>query len=119
MRPGNQFGFNDNHATQLINFMFHLNLHFYFAEIANVANNLDSLNTVLDTIEERADQIRSQLLELLTSNREIRQSLREEYGQNDGQCQKLIEQLHDSSDKHNIDAEPSPPSSSSPPSSDE
>lgn len=48
------------------------------SEIANVDNNLDLLNSALDTIEERADRIRAQLLELLTSNREIRQSLREE-----------------------------------------
>lgn len=32
----------------------------------------------MDLIEERADRIREQLLELLTSNREIRQSIREE-----------------------------------------
>lgn len=51
---------------------------FGYEEIANVANNLDSLNTALDTIEERADSIRAQLLELLASNREIRQSIREE-----------------------------------------
>lgn len=49
-----------------------------FTEIANVADNLDSLESALDLIEERADRIREQLLELLTSNREIRQSIREE-----------------------------------------
>lgn len=43
-----------------------------------MANNLDSLASALDLIEERADRIREQLLELLTSNREIRQSIREE-----------------------------------------
>ncbi|XP_055300731.1 UPF0184 protein CG14818 [Sitodiplosis mosellana] len=47
-------------------------------EIANVADNLDSLESALDVIEERADRIREQLLELLTSNREIRQSIQEE-----------------------------------------
>lgn len=47
-------------------------------EIAEVANNLNSLEEALDEIEERADRIRAQLLELLTSNREIRQSIREE-----------------------------------------
>ncbi|XP_031628881.1 UPF0184 protein CG14818 [Contarinia nasturtii] len=47
-------------------------------EIANVADNLDSLESALDMIEERADRIREQLLELLTSNREIRQSIKEE-----------------------------------------
>lgn len=36
------------------------------------------LNSALDSIEERADRIRAQLLELLSSNREIRQSIREE-----------------------------------------
>lgn len=52
--------------------------YFGFAEIANVADNLDSLESALDLIEERADRIREQLLELLTSNREIRQSIQEE-----------------------------------------
>lgn len=32
----------------------------------------------MNLIEERADRIREQLLELLTSNREIRQSIQEE-----------------------------------------
>lgn len=36
------------------------------------------MESALDLIEERADRIREQLLELLTSNREIRQSIREE-----------------------------------------
>lgn len=44
----------------------------------NVDNNLDLLNSALDSIEEHADRIRAQLLELLSSNREIRQSIREE-----------------------------------------
>lgn len=39
---------------------------------------MDSLESALDLIEERADRIREQLLELLTSNREIRQSIKEE-----------------------------------------
>lgn len=39
---------------------------------------MDSLESALDLIEERADRIREQLLELLTSNREIRQSIQEE-----------------------------------------
>lgn len=43
-----------------------------------MANNLDSLESALNLIEERADRIREQLLQLLTSNREIRQSLQEE-----------------------------------------
>lgn len=64
-------------------------------EIANVADNLDSLNSVLDTIEERADQIRAQLLELLTSNREIRQSLREENEKNQGHCEQTGKQQQD------------------------
>lgn len=76
-----------------------------FLEIANVADNLDSLNSVLDTIEERADQIRAQLLELLTSNREIRQSLREENEKNQGLCQQSSEQKHDG---ESDDAESSP-----------
>lgn len=60
---------------------------------------MDSLNSVLDTIEERADQIRAQLLELLTSNREIRQSLREENEKNEQLCtqneEKHNENIHD------------------------
>lgn len=56
---------------------FHL-FHFQCKEIVNVANNLDSLESALNLIEERADRIREQLLQLLTSNREIRQSLQEE-----------------------------------------
>lgn len=47
-------------------------------EIENVSDNIDLLNSALDSIEERADRIRAQLLELLSSNREIRQSIREE-----------------------------------------
>lgn len=43
-----------------------------------MSDNIDLLNTALDSIEERADRIRAQLLELLSSNREIRQSIREE-----------------------------------------
>lgn len=46
--------------------------------MAAVADNLNSLEEALDDIEERADRIRAQLLELLTSNREIRQSIQEE-----------------------------------------
>lgn len=52
--------------------------HFQFTEIVNVANNLDSLESALNLIEERADRIREQLLQLLNSNREIRQSIQEE-----------------------------------------
>lgn len=43
-----------------------------------MSDNIDVLNSALDSIEERADRIRAQLLELLSSNREIRQSIREE-----------------------------------------
>lgn len=43
-----------------------------------MSENIDVLNSALDSIEERADRIRAQLLELLSSNREIRQSIREE-----------------------------------------
>lgn len=54
-----------------------MNVH-YFPEIAIVSQSLDSLATALDMIEERADRIRAQLLELLTSNREILSWIREE-----------------------------------------
>lgn len=47
-------------------------------EIAIVSESLDTLATALDMIEERADRIRAQLLELLTSNREILSLIREE-----------------------------------------
>lgn len=43
-----------------------------------MSDNIDVLNSALDSIEQRADRIRAQLLELLSSNREIRQSIREE-----------------------------------------
>lgn len=76
-------------VTRLICYSFCFRL-FFHSEIANVADNLDSLNSVLDTIEERADQIRAQLLELLTSNREIRQSIREENENNQGHCQQQL-----------------------------
>uniref|UniRef100_A0A6B2EL37 Uncharacterized protein n=1 Tax=Phlebotomus kandelakii TaxID=1109342 RepID=A0A6B2EL37_9DIPT len=48
-------------------------------EIDLVNNSLDSLNSALDAIEQRADSMRSQLLELLMSNREILKELQEEY----------------------------------------
>lgn len=50
----------------------------YFAEIESVNNHLDSLNSALDAIEQRNDDIRAQLLELLNSNRAIRQELQEQ-----------------------------------------
>lgn len=50
-------------------------------EIHSVDSNLDSINSVLDVIEQRTDNIRAQLLELLTSSREIRQSINEENDQ--------------------------------------
>lgn len=53
---------------------------FISLEIDNVDSNLDSINTVLDFIEQRTDNIRAQLLALLTSSREIRQSIIEENG---------------------------------------
>lgn len=77
----------------------------FTSEIANVANNLDSLNSVLDTIEERADQIRAQLLELLSSNREIRQSLREENEKNQGRASAtMTEDGQESVEKSNSDS---------------
>lgn len=47
----------------------------YFAEIESVNDHLDSLNSALDAIEQRNDDIRAQLIELLNSNRAIRQEL--------------------------------------------
>jgi len=49
-------------------------------EIDSVDSNLDSLNSVLDFIEQRTDNIKAQLLELLNSSREIRHSIIEENG---------------------------------------
>lgn len=50
----------------------------FLAEIESVNNHLDSLNSALDAIEQRNDDIRAQLLELLNSNRAIRQELQQE-----------------------------------------
>lgn len=50
----------------------------FFAEIEALNENLDDLNSVLDTIEQRADDMKTRLLELLMSNREIMKCLREE-----------------------------------------
>lgn len=75
---------------------------FLRTEIAEVANNLNSLEEALDEIEERADRIRAQLLELLTSSREIRQSIREENNKMD-QCELNDEDSNDKPD----DGEPS------------
>lgn len=54
----------------------------FVAEIESVSNNLDSLNSALDFIEQRNDNIRAQLLELLSSSREIRQSIQAENSKN-------------------------------------
>lgn len=51
-------------------------------EIETVSNEIDSLNSFLDTIEQRNDNIRAQLLELLSSSREIRESIQAEQKQN-------------------------------------
>lgn len=51
---------------------------FVCAEIESVSNNIDSLNSALDFIEQRNDNIRAQLMELLSSSRQIRLSLQEE-----------------------------------------
>ncbi|XP_055533908.1 UPF0184 protein AAEL002161 [Wyeomyia smithii] len=54
-------------------------------EFDSVNNYLDSLNSALDMIEQRNDDLKAQLLNLLQSNREIRQSMQEEYAKgNDG-----------------------------------
>lgn len=50
----------------------------YRAEIERVNTHLDSLSSALDAIEQRNDNIHAQLLELLSSNREIRKSLQQE-----------------------------------------
>lgn len=53
----------------------------------------------MDSIEERADRIRAQLLELLTSNREIRQSFREE-NEKLRECQPNADQKTDEASAH-------------------
>ncbi|CAD7091009.1 unnamed protein product [Hermetia illucens] len=45
------------------------------AEIEAVNQSLDSLSNALDMIEERTDGIKARLLELLNSNKEIRESI--------------------------------------------
>lgn len=52
----------------------------FFLEIERVSNNIDSLNSALDLIEQRNDNIHAQLLELLKSNREVRQALQNQEG---------------------------------------
>lgn len=66
----------------------------FFSEIETVSNNLDSLNSALDFIEQRNDDIRAQLLELLSSSREIRQSIRDENSKN-GKPQNSTDQNDD------------------------
>ncbi|XP_055608167.1 UPF0184 protein AAEL002161 [Uranotaenia lowii] len=58
----------------------------------SVNSYLDSLNLALDTIEQRNDDLKAQLLNLLQSNREIRQAMQEENakrppGPSDGDAQ--------------------------------
>ena len=50
----------------------------FISEIETVSNNLDSLNSALDLIEQRNDNIHAQLLALLKSSRQIREAMREE-----------------------------------------
>ncbi|XP_016948417.1 UPF0184 protein CG14818 [Drosophila biarmipes] len=47
-------------------------------EMEDVNNSLDALSCALDAVEQRTDDIMSQLRELLNSNREIRRLLAEE-----------------------------------------
>ncbi|XP_058816444.1 UPF0184 protein AAEL002161 [Topomyia yanbarensis] len=53
-------------------------------EFESVNNYLDSLNSALDAIEQRNDDLKAQLLNLLQSNREIRQSMQEENAKSSG-----------------------------------
>lgn len=48
---------------------------FRIIEIEAVNQSLDSLSNALDMIEERTDGIKARLLELLNSNKEIRESI--------------------------------------------
>ncbi|XP_065078200.1 UPF0184 protein AAEL002161 [Ochlerotatus camptorhynchus] len=50
----------------------------------SVNSYLDSLNSALDAIEQRNDDLKDQLLNLLQSNREIRQSMQEENAKRSG-----------------------------------
>eukprot|EP00099_Drosophila_melanogaster_P006528 NP_001259146.1 uncharacterized protein Dmel_CG14818, isoform B [Drosophila melanogaster] len=47
-------------------------------EMEDVNNSLDALSCALDAVEQRTDDIMSQLRELLNSNREIRRLIAEE-----------------------------------------
>lgn len=51
---------------------------YFVVDFDSVNSYLDSLNSALDTIEQRNDDLKEQLLNLLQSNREIRQSMQEE-----------------------------------------
>ncbi|XP_053698015.1 UPF0184 protein AAEL002161 [Sabethes cyaneus] len=53
-------------------------------EYDSINSYLDSLNSALDTIEQRNDDLKTQLLNLLQSNREIRQSMQEEHAKRTG-----------------------------------
>lgn len=54
---------------------------FKIPEIETVNNNLDNLNDVLDYFEKRTDDIKAELINLLLSNREILQTMKEENAQ--------------------------------------
>uniref|UniRef100_A0A0K8TPP7 Uncharacterized protein n=1 Tax=Tabanus bromius TaxID=304241 RepID=A0A0K8TPP7_TABBR len=54
-----------------------------FEEIERVNQSLDSLNSALDDMEKRTDDIRAKLMELLTSNKEIRESIMKENNEMD------------------------------------
>ncbi|XP_072397804.1 uncharacterized protein [Diabrotica undecimpunctata] len=52
-------------------------------EFAALDNQLDALNSALDDIEQKNDNIHSQLLELLHANREIRNQLQQDKANTD------------------------------------
>lgn len=55
----------------------------YFSEYNAIDSKLDELNSALDFIEAQNDNIYSQLLSLLQSNREIREELAEQNSSGD------------------------------------
>ena len=52
-------------------------MYLYFAEFQALNKKLDQLNSALDNLEEKNDNIHAELIELLKSNREVRKQIQE------------------------------------------
>ena len=53
----------------------------FFSEFAALDQQLDSLNCVLDAIEQKNDQVHDELKKLLQSSREAREEIQKQHGQ--------------------------------------